>query len=106
MYNSYHTFFLNLANRLKIDLVLLLRKKEMSVSKIVNKTGIEQSKISHALSSLRCCNIVLCKKDGKKRIYRLNEKTIVPMLKLIDEHSKEFCKHPYSKCKKIHEIKN
>jgi len=70
--------------------------KEMSVSDIVEEITGEQSKISHALAALRACNIVDVKQKGKQRIYSLNKKTIVPMLDLIDNHAKMFCK---GKCK-------
>ena len=56
------------------------------------KIKIEQSKISHALTTLKCCNIVKVKQKGKQRIYFLNKNTIIPMLKLIDKHAKTFCK--------------
>ncbi len=90
--NTYHVFFTNLANPLKISIILALRKKPMNVSQIVSELKGEQSKISHALASLRCCNIVKVEQQGKERIYSLNEKTIIPMLKLIDKHAKTFCK--------------
>jgi DNA-binding transcriptional ArsR family regulator len=89
--STYHIFFTNLANPLRIDIVSLLKDKEKSVTEISKKLGVEQSKVSHALSSLKCCNIVEVKQKGKQRIYSLNKKTIVPMLKLIDKHAKTFC---------------
>ncbi|MEK6917680.1 MAG: metalloregulator ArsR/SmtB family transcription factor [Nanoarchaeota archaeon] len=97
---SYHFFFSNLANPLRIDIVLSLRDKEKSVTKLYKELGVEQSKLSHALASLRCCNIVESKKQGKERIYFLNKKTIMPILNLIDKHSTNFCKTPCSKCEK------
>jgi DNA-binding transcriptional ArsR family regulator len=90
--NTYHLFFTNLANPLKIKIIRSLREGEKNVSDISVDLEVEQSKISHALSSLRCCNIVNVKQDGKQRIYSLNKKTIVPMLELIDKHSHTFCK--------------
>jgi len=90
--NKYYIFFGNLANPLKIGIITLLKEKDMSVSELVERLGTEQSKLSHALKSLRDCNIVLVKREGKKRIYSLNKKTILPMLEIIDRHEKEFCK--------------
>lgn len=94
-HNSYHVFFTNLANPLRIGIILCLRKKERNVGEISKELGVEQSKISHALASLKKCNIVNVKQKGKQRIYFLNKDTIVPMLKLIDEHANTYCK---SKC--------
>jgi DNA-binding transcriptional ArsR family regulator len=89
---TYHVFFTNLANKLKINIILSLRQKEKNVSELSKELNVEQSKISHALSSLKCCNIVKVKQKGKQRIYLLNKNTIIPMLKLIEKHSKTFCK--------------
>tara|TARA_Y100000034_G_C6783515_1_gene350376 strand:+ start:105 stop:443 length:339 start_codon:yes stop_codon:yes gene_type:complete len=90
-HQSYHIFFTNLANPLKIDIILNLGNKEKSVTQLVRDLEVEQSKISHALASLKNCNIVDVKQKGKQRIYSLNKKTIVPMLKLIDKHSNIYC---------------
>lgn len=92
MENKYYIFFGNLANPLKVEIISALKEKDMSVLDLARLLKVEQSKLSHALSSLRCCSIVTVKKLGKKRIYSLNKETILPMLKIIDRHEKEFCK--------------
>jgi ArsR family transcriptional regulator, zinc-responsive transcriptional repressor len=97
--STYHFFFGNLANPLRIEIISALQKKDMSVLEIVNEVNQEQSKISHALASLRECNIVEAKQKGKNRIYSLNKKTIVPILKLIDKHAENFCGFKCDKCK-------
>ena len=98
--NTYHFFFRNLANPLRIKIISALREKENSVSELSRELKIEQSKLSHALASLKCCNIVKVKQKGKQRIYFLNKDTIIPMLKLIDKHAKTFCKGLCS-CEKL-----
>ena len=92
-YKTYHVFFSKLSNPLRIKIISNLDKKGMSVTELVEKLKVEQSKLSHALKELRKCNIVQVKKEGKKRIYNL-DKSIYPILRLIDCHSK-IC----SKCK-------
>ena len=89
---TYYFFFSKLANKLKIDIIKELRKSPSSVMNLVKKLKVEQSKLSHALASLRCCNIVEVKQKGKSRVYYLNKQTIVPILKLIDKHAYTFCK--------------
>ncbi len=91
MKNNYHIFFRNLANPLKIEIVSALKEKESSVNELSEKLKIEQSKLSHALANLKMCKLVKSRKEGKQRIYFLNKKTILPILKIIDEHAKEFC---------------
>jgi len=92
---TYYIFFGKLANKLKIDIIAELKKKPSSVMRLVKKLGVEQSKLSHALASLRCCKLVLVKQKGKERIYSLNKDTVLPILKIIDKHEKKFC----GKCK-------
>ncbi len=89
---TYHIFFSKLANPLKISILASLKNKGKSVQELAKDLKIEQSKLSHALASLRVCSIVNVAKKGKRRIYSLNKKTILPMLKLIDKHEKTFCK--------------
>lgn len=89
--STYHVFFTNLANPLKIEIITLLKEKGSSVGELSEKLKVEQSKISHALALLKKCRIVNVKQEGKKRIYSLNKKTILPMLNMIDKHSKSFC---------------
>jgi DNA-binding transcriptional ArsR family regulator len=88
---TYHIFFTNLANQLRIKIISSLKEKEKNVGELSDSLKVEQSKISHALRLLRNCNIVNVKQVGKQRIYSLNKKTILPILKLIDKHSKRFC---------------
>lgn len=92
MKNKYFIFFRNLSNPLKIRIITELKEKDMSVLDLADKLKVEQSKLSHALSCLKCCSIVYVKHLGKKRIYSLNKATILPMLEIIDKHEKEFCK--------------
>jgi len=90
--NKYYLFFSNLSNKLKMDILVALKEKPMSVSGLINCLKVEQSKLSHALASLRCCNIVQVSQKGKKRVYSLNKETILPILKILDKHEKKYCK--------------
>ena len=88
--STYHVFFSKLSNPLRIDIISSLEKQPKSVSELVKDLKIEQSKISHALKELKECNIVIVEKKGKKRVYSLS-KTIIPILRLIECHSKGCC---------------
>lgn len=99
MKSNYHVFFTHLANPLKMDIVLLLRRKELCVGEICKKLGVEQSKVSHALISLKSCNVVKSEQKGKHRYYVLNDETIVPILNLIDKHSVKHCKKKGCMCR-------
>ena len=89
---TYHIFFKKLAYPLNVDILSSLKSKSKSVSELVSDLGIEQSKLSHALKNLLSCNLVGVKKEGKKRIYSLNKKTILPIFDLIDKHERCYCK--------------
>jgi len=89
--NTYHSFFGNLANPLRVEIISELKNKNMSVTELSKKIKVEQSKLSHALSKLKECNLVTSVNRGKERIYSLNRKTLLPILNIIDEHSKLNC---------------
>ena len=91
--NKYNVFFTNLANPLKVKILLCLRLNDMNVTDLKKALNVEQSKVSHALTSLRNCKIVNLQQKGKERIYSLNKQTIVPMLNLIDKHALINCKN-------------
>ena len=87
----YYKFFGSLANPLKIQIVEELKRKPQTVSELIENIKEEQSKVSHALANLKSCSIVESKREGKNIIYSLNKETIIPILKIIDEHQKKRC---------------
>ena len=94
---SYDLFFRNFANPERMKILLALKEKPLSVGEISEKLGVEQSRISHSLSSLKHCSIVQAEQKGKKRVYSLNKKTTVPLLNLVDKHTTCFCKNAHKK---------
>ena len=80
-----------MSTSLRVSLVLCLREKDMNVTELSKFLKVEQSKVSHALTALKKCNIVNVEKKGKERIYSLNRDTILPMLKLINRHASTHC---------------
>jgi len=96
----YNVFFTNLANPLKIKIILALKESDKNVSEVCKELKVEQSKLSHALISLKSCKIVEVNKRGKERIYSLNKETIVPILNMIDKHARTYCKKPCKQYKK------
>ena len=89
---TYNLFFKAFSNNTRFEIIKLLKKKSMSVSEIVNKTSFEQSRISHNLKCLENCGFVNAKQNGKQRIYELDKKHIIPILKEIDKHLKSYNK--------------
>ncbi len=88
---AYKLFFGALATDTRWHLLNCLRRKPQNVSEICSDTGYEQSLVSHNLKILQHHGMVFMEKKGKYRYYHLNQKTITPLLKLIDAHMKEYC---------------
>lgn len=96
---SYETFFATLSGNSRLDILKYLQKNgSQSVTEISNGTGIEQSAVSHNLNKLLTCQFVHIEARGKHRYYTLNEETIVPLLRLIDQHVAKFCDGKCSSC--------
>jgi len=77
-----------------------LKRNPKCVSDLAKDIKEERSKVSHALRDLRSCNFVFMEKEGRKRIYRLNEHTFEPLLDLVDEHVRKYCE----KCDRLEGI--
>ena len=97
---TYEIFFKIMADKSKLELINLLSKGPKNVTELSEKLGFEQSRVSHNLRVLGEKGFVLVKKQGKERIYSLDEEVIVPLLKLIDKHVERYYKH-YCRCKGI-----
>ena len=67
---SYETFFVNFANKSKLDIIMALRCGPLNVSTIAKNIGEEQSAVSHNLKKLTDCNILEVKKMGRKEFIR------------------------------------
>ncbi len=88
---SFDKFFVNFANKTKLDIIFSLKGGPLSVTEITEKVGEEQSKVSHNLKKLSICNILSVERKGKQRIYSLNEETVLPMLGLVEKHVRNHC---------------
>jgi len=88
---KYVRFFTTLCNRTRLEIVFSLRKGPMKVGAITRKLGYDQSTISNNLRVLKNCGFVDMVPNGKERVYRLNDSTIEPLLKLVDRHASTCC---------------
>ncbi|MBN2420873.1 winged helix-turn-helix transcriptional regulator [Candidatus Woesearchaeota archaeon] len=89
---AYDAFFETIANKTRLEMIDALKDKSMSVSELCNTLNQEQSKISHNLKILTDCRVLYVKKKGKQRIYSVNKETILPLIKLVEEHVRKNCK--------------
>jgi len=88
---SYDNFFMNFSTRSKFDILMALKDGPLNVSQIAEKVGDEQSAVSHNLSKMSGCSVLNVKREGKQRIYSLNEKTVLPILEIVEKHVKNCC---------------
>jgi len=86
-----YKFFVNLANPTRLAILEQLMKKSMSVNKLAESLGQEQSMVSHNLKPLLECNFVYIQRNGKKRIYFVNKETIGELFKTVENHAEKFC---------------
>lgn len=87
---TYLLFFKAFSNSTRFDLIGLLREKPQSVTSLCKKSGFEQSRVSHSLRCLENCGFVTASRDGKSKIYALDEKHILPILREIDCHIRRY----------------
>lgn len=92
LHTSFEDFFTVLGNKQRVKIIQYLdREGSKSVSDICQKLEMEQSAVSHNMRRLLLCHFVEVQRDGKERIYRVNEDTIRPLLKIIDRHVRTYC---------------
>ena len=102
--DSYHSCFGVLSNRLRMRIIEEVSKKHMTVSELVKKTGVEQSRLSHSLGALKKCGYIDFEKKGKERIYFLNKslgkkiKSCVKKGKMVEALVSHFCNRVEKKC--------
>ncbi|MBI2107131.1 winged helix-turn-helix transcriptional regulator [Candidatus Woesearchaeota archaeon] len=88
---AYKIFFGTLDNEKRLEIINMLRKGPKCVSDLCKDLKFNQTTVSHNLKRLEKCGFVFMSKKGKQRIYTLSQKTIKPLMNLIDEHMHEFC---------------
>jgi ArsR family transcriptional regulator, cadmium/lead-responsive transcriptional repressor len=69
----------------RLSILHFLRSRPLTVSDIVQQTGLSQSNVSNHLSCLRCCNLVVREQQGRFMYYELADVRIAKLLDLADE---------------------
>ncbi|MEM3074911.1 MAG: metalloregulator ArsR/SmtB family transcription factor [Candidatus Pacearchaeota archaeon] len=99
IYEAYKIFFGTLVSGPRLKIINLLRKGRKNVSEIMYGLNMDQTIVSHNLSRLKNCGFVVYEIEGKYRYYKLNEKTIKPLMEIIEKHMAENCIHILKKMK-------
>jgi ArsR family transcriptional regulator, cadmium/lead-responsive transcriptional repressor len=93
LYRAYKLFFGTLVSEPRLKIINLLRKGKKNVSEIMEKMGMDQTSVSHNLARLKKCGFVTMEIDKKFRYYKINEKTILPLMEIIEKHMSQHCIH-------------
>ncbi len=100
LYGAYKIFFGTMVSDSRLKIINLLRKGKKNVSEIISELDADQTAVSHDLARLRKCGFVVSEREGKFNYYKINEKTILPLMVLIEEHMAENCIHILHACEK------
>ncbi len=92
MNNLHRLFFKAFSNKTRLEIIQILRKKPLTVTEICNKTGFEQSRVSHNLKCLENCGFVKVTPNGNFRKYELDAGTIIPIVDLFEKHIRKYKK--------------
>ena len=88
-----HDFFLStLNNKTRLAIIMNLRNSPKNVTRLTEDLDVHQTTISHSLKRLLDCGFVFVKRNGKERVYEINNKTIKPLLGLMNSHVEQYCK--------------
>ena len=74
-----------LSNPTRLEILNLLRDKELSVSNLINKTKLSQANISQHLSIMKAKGIVDSRREGNQIYYKIVNKKIVKAFDIMRE---------------------
>lgn len=81
-----------IANQKRLEILQLLKQKELTVSEMVDMIGLPQANLSQHLSVLRKLRIVSTRKEGLHVYYHLTDERIALVIKEL----REFLKSQYA----------
>ncbi len=73
------------SNPTRLEILNLLRGREMSVTELIKKTKLSQANISQHLSIMKSKGIVASSREGKNIYYRLTNPKIITAFDIIRE---------------------
>ena len=73
------------SNPIRLEILNLLKDKEMSVTELVKKSGLTQANISQHLSIMKSKDIVISNRKGKNIYYKLSNPKIIKAFDIIRE---------------------
>lgn len=89
------------SNSTRLEILNLLRDKEMSVTGLMKKTNLSQANISQHLSIMKAKGIVTSNRKGKNICYKLENPRIIKAFDIIKEVLSERLKRDRNIVKKL-----
>ena len=87
--------FRGFADPSRLGILEALRRGPLTVSDIVDATGLSQPNVSNHLGCLRDCGLVSFEPDGRYMRYRLSDRRVAALLRLADELLAEVARGVY-----------
>lgn len=69
----------------RLAILEALRAGPLTVSAIVEHTGLSQSNVSNHLACLRDCDLVIFSQQGRYALYQLSDQRVATLLSLADD---------------------
>ena len=89
------------SNSTRLEILNLLRDKEMSVTGLMKKTNLSQANISQHLSIMKAKGIVTSNRKGKNICYKLENPRIIKAFDIIKEALSERLKRDRNIVKRL-----
>lgn len=87
--------FRGLSDPSRLSILESLRDGAMTVTEIVEETGLSQSNVSNHLGCLRDCGLVAAEQQGRFAYYELSDRRVEQLLTLADELLADVAKGVY-----------
>lgn len=84
-------FFKAISDPTRLSIVFLLHDRELSVGDIATALDMNQSAISHQLSTLKAKRLVKPRRSGKTVYYSLDDDHVLKILDQVITHTREEC---------------
>lgn len=88
---AYYRIFSTLANRTRLAIIDALKDGNKTAPDIAKHLGLDENVVSHNLTHLTNCFILLSQGSGKQRTYCLNKEIIEPLSELLEFHVNKYC---------------
>ena len=79
IYGEYALIFKALSDSTRLEILEMIKDKELCACHILKKFNITQPTLSYHMKILKDVGLINCKKNGSWMHYSLNEKTIIEL---------------------------